>query len=164
VRVSDHPELDPDAALELIKAILKTGGRPLTNAEKIEFMETDHLLFNGHEMVDREPPKPPPKRGPKPNPTEKVTRYQRRAERMKGDYHRLIRLPRSGGQAREGDTQVPALVAKVAKGLPLADMPENKRVAAVRRALELDKTPCDDKAIRDALRALGFYGRKTPPD
>lgn len=163
--MSDYPEHDPEAALELIKAILKTGGRPLTNAEKIEFMEADVLLFNGHEMVDREPPKPPPKRGPKPKPPEKVTRYQQRAERMKGDYHRLIRLPRAGGDARKREAQVPVDVALAAGSLNLADMPECDRVREVREWLEHNRRPQhDDKAIRNALCALGLYRSKTPPD
>jgi hypothetical protein len=162
--LSDHPDHDTEAAKALIKAILKTGGRPVTNAEKIQFMETPLLLFNGNEMVDLEEPKPPPKRGPKPKSHEKVTRYQLRAKRMNGDYHRLIRWPRSGARARVGDTQVTALVAKATKVLSIADIPENKRVSAVRRELEFRKTPCDDKAIRSALRTLGLYRKKTTLD
>ena len=127
-------------------------------------METPRLLFNGHEVVDRDPPKPPPKRGPKPKPPEKITRYQLHAERMAGDYHRLIRLPRSGGAARKGDTPVPAAVAKVAASLALADVPERKRVAVVRGELQRNGVEFDDKAIRNALRALGLYDGETPPD
>lgn len=145
-------------ALDAIKAIHKTGGRPVTNAEKIEFMETPRRLFNGDELVDE---RTPGKRGP---PPKKVTRYRLLAERMRGDYHRLIRRPRSGGRARMGDTPVPAAVAPVAENLNLADLPEKARVGAVRLKLERKGLHFDDKAIRDALRALGLYRGKTTPD
>lgn len=161
----DLTEDDRDAieqlALDAMKSIHKTGGRTPTNQELIEFMETHRTLFNGTELMDEERPKPPPKRGPKPAPPKKVTRYELHAGRMKGHYHRLIRLPRSGADARR---EVLADVESVVEGLGLADLPEHKRVEAVKIKLDLCGKTHDDKAIRDALRTLGLYQGKTPPD
>lgn len=141
-------------ALDAIKATHKTGGRALTNPEIVAFLETPRTLFNGDDMM----PKPP--RGP----SSSKTIWQHHVERMKGDFHRLIRWPRSGGRGRKGDTPAQDDIARIAGSLNLHDMPESERVWAVRLKLDLLGKPHDDKVIRDTLRTLGLYQGKTTPD
>lgn len=138
------------------KATHPVGGKVLTNPELIEFMETPRTLFNGVELVDE---KPPAARGPRPK---RVTRYHLLAERMRGHYHRLIRLPRCGAGAKA--EKVLTDVEFVIEGLGLIDLPEHKRVDTVRVALDLCDRTHDDKAIREALRTLGLYQGKITPD
>lgn len=77
-------------ALDTGKAIHATGGRTLSRAETVAFLESPPHLLNGGERL------PAGKRGAR----TKSTNYDLRYERLKGHYHRLKRLPDAGAIAR----------------------------------------------------------------
>lgn len=92
--MSDQPEHDPEAALELIRAAHREGGRRLSDQEVIGFISRPIHILDGSLPAERVSG-----RGRKP----KKTRGDMAAERRRGLYHRLVRLP--GGRVKAAATR-----------------------------------------------------------
>lgn len=81
--MSDHPDHDPGAALDLIRAAHREGGHRLTDREVIEVISRQICILDGSQPLEWSG------KGRKP----KKTRWEYSAELRRGVYHRLIRLP-----------------------------------------------------------------------
>lgn len=136
-------------AHDAIKAIHATGGRALSRAEVIAFLENPPHLLNGGERL------PAGKRGAR----TKRTYYDLRYERLKGHYHRLKRLPDAGAAARrKAGEPLRAFVLRIVKAeadLIPETTPERKLTGLVSVALQIKGHRVGEKAIRAALRQLG---------
>lgn len=136
-------------ALDALKAIHATGGRALSRADTVAYLENPPHLLNGGERL------PAGKRGAR----TKRTHYDLRFEKFKGRYHRLKRLPDAGAAARrKAGEPLRALILRqvesVARLIPEAT-PERELTGRVMRALQFKRHRFDPKAVRWALRQLG---------
>lgn len=81
--MSDQPEHDPEAALELIRAALRAGRTRLTDGAAITFISRPILILDGSRPLEWSG------KGRKPT----KTRQEHSAERRRSLYHELVRLP-----------------------------------------------------------------------
>lgn len=169
---------DEKSALEMIKALHRGGGfvrehkieeaaRELSNAAlpptSVRRLSKDEVLkhitrpFN----LGRPEAEPLGMRGPKRKKV--ITQYDRAHERRKSLYHKLERLPKSGGAARAGigdsarlrlDKIVEPIAAKLASETPARNL-----TTKVHGAIERSRHHPDKKKVRDALRRLGYLSK-----
>lgn len=136
-------------ALDAMRAIHKTGGRALSRAEAVAYLENPPHLLNGGERL------PAGKRGAR----TKRTHYCLRFEKLRGRYHRLKRLPDAGATARrKAGEPLRAFILRQVEGVArlIPDTtPPRKLTGLVLIALQLRRYRFDPKVIRGALRQLG---------
>jgi hypothetical protein len=146
--VSDHPEHDPAAALELIKAAQR---QPQPRAAILDFLESPSAILNGEEH-------PRGNRGP----ASALTYHQIRGKRISTALHQLRALPEVGAAVRrDALTPLRRMVDEVARTIP-ADTPEHDLTRLVSDGLERKGLNYSVKAVREALRWLGRIKKKPP--
>lgn len=146
--MSDHPEHDPAAALELLKAARR---KPQPRNTILDFLERPPAILNGEEH-------PKGSRGP----ASALTYHQIRGKRISTALHRLMALPGMGAAVRrEAWTPLRRVVEEVARTIP-TDTPEHDLTRLVSDGLELKGLSYSVKAVREALRWLGRIDKKPP--
>ena len=147
---SYDPRHKPDEAKQQGIDAFATTGRPLSLEETIEFINRPVSLGFPEAIAGG-------KRGPKP----KRNQYDLAYERRKGLYHKLVRWPQAGAQARRkiGDNSMES-VAAIVKELP----PTTKRrevVNKIQRIMRQRNMPMhDETTIRSKLRNIRIKAPK----
>lgn len=146
--VSDHPEHDPAAALELIKAAQR---KPQPRDAILDFLERPPAMLNGDEY-------PKGSRGP----ASALTYHQIRGNRISTALHQLMALPGMGAAVRrKAWTPLRRVADEVARTIP-AETPEHDLTRLVSDGLERKGLNYSTKAVREALRWLGRLKKKPP--
>ncbi|MFH1816642.1 MAG: hypothetical protein ABIK08_04050 [Pseudomonadota bacterium] len=146
--MSDHPEHDPAAALELIKAAQR---KPQTHNAVLDFLDKPPALLNGDEH-------PKGNRGP----ASTLTYHQIRGKRINTALYLLMALPGMGAAVRrEAWTPLRRVADEVARTIP-AETPEHDLTRLVSDGLERKGLNYSVKAVREALRWLGRIEKKPP--
>ena len=101
--VSDHPDHDPEAALALIRAAHREGGRCLSDREVIEFISRPIFILDGKQPVEWSG------NGRKP----KKRREEQSSERRRSLYHKLVRLRANHSLAADACKQQGAMTRVV---------------------------------------------------
>lgn len=146
--MSNHPEHDPAAALDLIKAAQR---KPEPRGAILDFLDRPSAVLNGDEY-------PKGSRGP----ASGLTYHQIRGKRISTALHRLMSLPGIGAAVRrKAWTPLRRVVDEVARTIP-AETPEHNLTRLVSDELERKGLNHSTKAVREALRWLGRIKKKPP--
>jgi hypothetical protein len=130
-----------DAALNVIKAILRAGGRVMSKDEIIDFIQRPMLLGKPQEDSSR--------RGPK----SRKSQYDRAYERRKGLYHKLVRLP---VKRREIGENLRNRIRKIAGEKRSCGVGNRQLTSVVLRELELQGLTPNRTTVMRALKAMHF--------